>query len=163
MTLSLHTMKPARGSRTTKKRVGRGNASGHGTTAGRGTKGQRARTGGRKRLKMKGMRAMLLSFPKQRGFTSTHPSVYDVRIGRVILAFQDGDRVDLAALKEKKIVPKAAVLAKVIGGGPVDKKLRFIGIRATVSVKAEVEKAGGSFEAAPKRLVKKGKDAKKKA
>ncbi|MCI0479468.1 50S ribosomal protein L15 [Candidatus Uhrbacteria bacterium] len=161
MTLALHTITPSRGSRPKKTRVGRGNASGRGTTAGRGTKGQRARTGGRKRLKMKGMRQMLLSFPKRRGFTSAYPTVYDIRIGRVVEAFKDGDRIDLAALKSKKLVPKSAAFAKVIGGGTVDRKLTFVGIRATASVKADVEKAGGSFGAAPKRSVKKTKDAKK--
>lgn len=146
MTLTLHTLKSAKGARQKKFRVGRGNASGRGTTAGRGTKGQRARTGGRKRLKLKGMKQMLLAFPKRRGFTSTHPTVYDMPVGRVAAVFQDGDRIDLDALKAKKLIPRVAVLAKVIGGGTVGKKLTFIGIRASASVKADVEKAGGSFQ-----------------
>ena len=53
MSISMHTLKPAHGSRTKKFRIGRGNASGRGTTAGRGTKGQRARAGGRNKLKVK--------------------------------------------------------------------------------------------------------------
>jgi large subunit ribosomal protein L15 len=155
MTLTLNTIRSPKGARTKRTRVGRGNASGRGTTAGRGTKGQRARTGGRKRLKMKGMRAMLLSFPKKRGFTSTFPTVYDIPVSRVIAAFKDGDRVDLDALKAKKLIPKVAVIAKFIGGGAIDKKLKIVGIRATASVKEAIEKAGGSFEAAKKPIAKK--------
>ncbi|HEU0051133.1 MAG TPA: uL15 family ribosomal protein, partial [Patescibacteria group bacterium] len=70
MALSLHTLHPVKGSRTKKFRVGRGLGSGRGKTAGRGTKGQRARTGGRKRLRLKGLKQMLLAFPKTRGFQS---------------------------------------------------------------------------------------------
>lgn len=145
MTLTLHTIKPSVGSRQKKTRVGRGNASGRGTTAGRGTKGQRARTGGRKGLKLKGMRQMLLSFPKSRGFKSDFPVVTAIPLDRIVAKFSDGDRVDLAALKKAHLIPNRAMLAKVIGGGDAVKKLNFIGIRATTSVKAAIEKAGGSF------------------
>jgi large subunit ribosomal protein L15 len=155
MTLTLHTISSPKGARTHRTRVGRGNASGRGTTAGRGTKGQRARTGGRKRLKLKGMKQMLLAFPKRRGFASKYPTVYDVRIGRVADVFKDGDRIDLDALKAKHLVPKTAVIAKVIGGGTAGKKLTFVGIRATASVKDDVEKAGGAFEADAKKTGKK--------
>lgn len=149
MALSLHTLAPSKGSRRKKTRIGRGYASGRGTTAGRGTKGQRARTGGRKRLKLKGLKQMLLAFPKSRGFTSTFPTVYAIPAERVMAKFQDGDRIDLDALKAKSLVPKSAVLAKIIGGGEIDKKLTFKDIKATASVKAAVEKAGGAFEMTP--------------
>lgn len=149
MAISLHTLAPSKGSRRKKTRVGRGYASGRGTTAGRGTKGQRARTGGRKRLKLKGLKQMLLAFPKSRGFTSTHATVYAVPVDRVMVKFQDGDRVDLDSMKAKSLVPKSAVLAKIIGGGEVTKKLSFKDIRATASVKEAIEKAGGKFEMTP--------------
>ena len=68
MSIGLHNLSPKAGSKKSKKRVGRGLAS-KGTTAGRGQKGQKARsgTGGFKRL---GMRKLLLSTPKLRGFGS---------------------------------------------------------------------------------------------
>lgn len=157
MALSLHTLAPKKGARTKKFRVGRGYATGRGTTAGRGTKGQRARTGGRKRLKLKGLKQMLLAFPKTRGFKSMHPEVYAVPVGRIMKAFASGARVDLAALQSKHLVPKTAVIAKVIGGGEIDKPLAFIDIRATAAVKEAIEKAGGSFEKAPKAKTSKAK------
>jgi large subunit ribosomal protein L15 len=163
MSLSLHTIAPKKGARTKKFRVGRGYATGRGTTAGRGTKGQRARTGGRKRLKLKGLKQMLLAFPKSRGFKSTFPTVYAVPVGRVMKAFSAGDRVDLDALKAKHLIANRAVLAKVIGGGEVDKKLIFIDIATSASVKAAVEKAGGSFEKTKaKKKAASAKDSKKK-
>lgn len=161
MSLSLHTLAPKKGSRTKKFRVGRGYATGRGTTAGRGTKGQRARTGGRKRLKLKGLKQMLLAFPKNRGFQSTYPTVYAVPADRLLKAFQSGDRVDLDALKAKRLVPKVAVKAKVIGRGEIDKKLTFVDIMATASVKEAVEKAGGSFESTAKKKGAKKADGKK--
>jgi large subunit ribosomal protein L15 len=163
MALSLHTLAPKKGSRAKKFRVGRGYATGRGTTAGRGTKGQRARTGGRKRLKLKGLKQMLLAFPKTRGFKSTYPTVYAVPVGRVLKAFDAGARVDLDALKAKHLVPKSAVIAKLIGGGEIDKKLSFIDIKTTASVKEAIEKAGGSFEKAPKAKTSKSKTKGKKA
>ncbi|MBU1034509.1 50S ribosomal protein L15 [Patescibacteria group bacterium] len=145
MILTLHTLKPAKKSRRKKLRVGRGNASGKGTTAGRGTKGQKARTGGRKNLKLKGLKQMLLSFPKTRGFKSTHPEVFAVRLETVAKSFKDGEKINLNALKKSGLIPKRAKMAKIVGGGIIDKKLNFVDIKSTATVKAAVIKAGGSF------------------
>lgn len=146
MSLSLHTLKPSKGSRQKKTRVGRGYGSGRGTTAGRGTKGQRARTGGRKRLKLKGLKQMLLAFPKTRGFQSKHATVYAVPVKRLV-KFQDGDTVDLESLIAKRLVPKSAVLAKLVGNEEIGKKLTVVGIKTTASVKASIVKAGGTISA----------------
>ncbi len=162
MSLSLHTLAPKPGARKTSRRVGRGYASGRGTTAGRGTKGQRARTGGRKRLKLKGLKQMLLAFPKTRGFQSKFPTVYAVPVDRILPKFQAGARIDLDALKKAGLVPKSATLAKVIGNDAIDKALTFVNIRATTTAKAAIEKAGGKFmNPKPKKSKNTKKDAKK--
>lgn len=145
MALSLHTLAPSKGSRRKKTRVGRGYASGRGTTAGRGTKGQRARTGGRKRLKLKGLKQMLLAFPKTRGFSSKRPTVYAVPVKR-LSKYQEGDTVNLDTLKAKRLIPKSAVGAKLIGNEEIGKKLNVVGIQTTASVKASIEKAGGKIQ-----------------
>ena len=69
MSLSLHTIKPSKGAAKKRKRVGRGNASGHGTYSTRGLKGQKSRSGvsGLKRL---GLKMTLSRIPKKRGFKS---------------------------------------------------------------------------------------------
>lgn len=146
MALSLHTLTPAKGARAKTFRVGRGNASGRGTTAGRGTKGQRARTGGRKRLKLKGLKQMLLSFPKTRGFVRQVPEVHALRIEHVLKVYSDGERITIASLKKKDLIPKSVTRVKLIGTGTVDKKVTIVDIQATASVKQAIEKAGGSFE-----------------
>jgi len=151
MALTLHTIKPAPGSRTKKFRRGRGEGSGSGKTAGRGTKGQRSRSGGRNKLKMRGLRQMLLSFPKLRGFRSRHPKSATVSLERVAKAFKAKDVIDLRALKAHGLVSPGYSRAKLVGQGPVDKALQFSGIAASAAAKAAVEKAGGSFVAPKKR------------
>jgi large subunit ribosomal protein L15 len=145
MSLSLSTLAPAKGARKKSFRVGRGNASGRGTTAGKGTKGQRARTGGRNRLKLKGLKQMLLSFPKLRGFQSRYMKPVTLPIERVEKAFAANEKIDVRALKAKGLMPKSALLAKVVGSSAT-KALTFVNVLSSASAKAAVEKAGGSFK-----------------
>src|SRR5262245_32791510 len=126
MELSLHTVRPAKGARAKSFRVGRGNASGRGTTAGKGTKGQRARTGGRNKLKLKGLKQMLLAFPKLRGFQSRYPKPETVTLATLSKVFSGGERIDLKSLKAKELVSKSALAAKVVGSTSVDKKFTLV-------------------------------------
>lgn len=151
MALTLHTIAPKKGAKTKKFRVGRGEGSGSGKTAGRGTKGQRARSGGRNKLKMKGMRQMLLSFPKLRGFTSRYAKPETVRLDKVAAIFKGNEKIDIKALKSKGLVGKTAIRVKLVGATAPDKALTFVGIPASKNVRAAVEKAGGSFAAAAKK------------
>lgn len=164
MTLALHTIKPAKGSRTKAFRIGRGNASGRGTTAGRGTKGQRARTGGRKGLKLKGMKQMLLQFPKLRGFRSRFQKPATVTLTSLSRAFPSGATVDLQALQAKRLVSPRATRAKLVGAGAVTSVFALSGISASISAKTAIEKAGGSVALAVigKGPAKGGKNMKKR-
>ncbi len=143
MSLSLHTLKPAKGSRTKKFRIGRGEGSGSGKTAGKGTKGQRSRSGGRNKLKLKGLKQMLLSFPKLRGFKSPYVKAATVRADVLEKAFPVGGILDLYALKQKGLVSKNALSAKIVG---TEIKAAFTvkGLAVSDSAKAAIEKAGGS-------------------
>jgi len=144
MSITLHSLTPNKGARTKKVRVGRGLGSGIGKTAGRGTKGQRSRSGGRNKLRLKGLKQMLLGFPKQRGFRSLTAKVEAVPLARLD-ALKEGVRIDLKTLKHAGLVSRSAQSAKLVGNGPLTKKLTFKGIRATTGAKAAVEKAGGSL------------------
>src|SRR5262245_50212699 len=104
MSLSLNNLRPAYGSKSQPKRVGRGNASGKGTTAGRGGKGQKARTGGRNRLKRLGMRRQMLQTPKLRGFKSKYAKDETVSLGAISAAFVDGANVTPKSLAKKGLV-----------------------------------------------------------
>lgn len=144
MSLSLNTIGPRPGSRTKKFRVGRGPGSGRGTTAGRGTKGQRARTGGRKGLRLKGLKQMLLGFPKMRGFQSLHGQIVTIPLTR-LEQLPEGMIVSVKTLKERKLMPRSAWSAKIVGKGELKKKFTVKGVLASASAKVAIEKAGGSF------------------
>lgn len=155
MSLTLHTLKPSRGSTTRRFRVGRGNASGSGTTAGRGTKGQRARTGGRNRLKLKGMKQMLLRIPKNRGFNSqiAHPT--GVTLAQLERWCQVGERVTTESLQKRNLIPANSIGIKVlVSKEKLTKKLILVGATASEEARKAVEAAGGSFEKAEEKKKK---------
>jgi large subunit ribosomal protein L15 len=142
----MNTLAPAKGARTKKFRVGRGEGSGRGKTSGKGTKGQRSRTGGRKGLKLKGIKQMILGFPKLRGFRSTFTPVVTLPLERIAKVFNSPMTVDLKALKSKELVARSAQRVKLVGTAALEKPLNFVNISASASAKAAVEKAGGSFK-----------------
>lgn len=144
MSLTLHTLAPRKGSHTKSFRVGRGISSGRGKTAGRGTKGQRARTGGRKRLALKGMKQMLLAFPKLRGFQSRYTAAASVPL-RALEKFKDGSVVTLETLHRAGLIHRSDRAAKIVSGGELTKKLTIKGVSASAGARAAIEKAGGSF------------------
>lgn len=141
----MHALAPAKGARTKSFRIGRGLGSGRGKTAGRGTKGQKSRSGGSNKLVLKGMKQMLLAFPKSRGFQSRFVKAATVPVAK-LAAFEDGSKVDLATLKAKGLVLRTALSAKVIGGGELKKKMHLKGIATTAGAKAQIEAAGGSVK-----------------
>ncbi len=143
MSLTLHTLAPRKGARTASFRIGRGISSGRGKTAGRGTKGQRARTGGRKGLALKGMKQMLLSFPKLRGFQSRFPSIATVPL-RALESFPEGAVVTLETLRKAGLIHRADRGAKIVGNGVYAKKVTLRGIMISAGARAAIEKAGGS-------------------
>src|SRR5436190_10599489 len=98
MTMRLNEMKPARGARKTRLRVGRGASAGQGKTCGRGVKGQRARKGGYHKVGFEGGQMPLQRRLPKTGFRSKmKPTVAEVRLSE--LAKLEGTVVDLAALK----------------------------------------------------------------
>ncbi|MFA5130186.1 MAG: 50S ribosomal protein L15 [Patescibacteria group bacterium] len=147
--LQLHTIKPARGSRRTKKALGRGEGSGKGKTAGRGTKGQRARSGGKARLTLKGLKRIVLRIPKNRGFRSGTPHPTTVTLDQLNSWFENGAHVDLSVMKSKNLIPHNAPGAKIVNTGELKKKLTLTGIFSTPAALEAITKAGGSIEKPP--------------
>jgi large subunit ribosomal protein L15 len=148
--LSLHSVAPAKGSKTKRFRIGRGNASGSGTTAGRGTKGQRARTGGRNRLKLKGMKQMLLRIPKNRGFQSHLPHPTAITLTQLDAAMKVPGKVTLKDLQKKRVVARTATGVKLLNSGKLTKALTLVDVSASVKAREAVIAAGGSFESTKK-------------
>ena|SRR3990167_941767 len=146
MTLSLHTIKPARGSTKRRKLIGRGNSSGHGTFSTRGTKGQRARTGGRNKLKRLGFKKILAQTPKNRGFKSDKPKNQAVNLKDLNQSFADGAKINALNLLRADLIGTVEAPIKVLGAGELKlKNLEFTGVKMSQSARAQVEKLGGKI------------------
>ncbi len=143
--LTLHTIKSFRGSKKARKRVGRGFGC-HGTYSGRGQKGQRARSGGKKGLKLKGVKRMLLGIPKMRGFHSHYPKMEVVNVGDLDKKFKEGDIINPQALLKMKLVDRIKEGVKILGDGEISKKLVIKGCAVSKSAKEKIEKAGGTVK-----------------
>lgn len=145
MALTLHELKASKGSRKTKKRVGRGLGS-TGTTAGRGQKGQKARAGssGHKR---RGMRRTILSTPKLRGFNSPHADLQPVNVGELAEVYKKGDVVSKRTLFKKKLIASKQRGVKILGRGEIDVAVTIKGCSVSKVGAEKVMAAGGKIEA----------------
>jgi len=154
MSLGLHNLKPARGSQKKRKRVGRGNASGHGTYSGRGLKGQKSRSGGRKGLKLRGFRKRVLQTPKLGGFKSRQPKMEVINLGDLDKKFSAGDIVDPRKLIETGLIRETKNGVKVLGDGELTKKLTVKADCFSKTAKDGIIDSGGSVELIGKERVK---------
>src|ERR1700761_3023043 len=128
--MELNNLKPAAGAKHAKRRVGRGIGSGLGKTAGRGHMGQKARAGGFHKVGFEGGQMPLQRRLPKRGFVSlSRHETAEVRLGD--LSKVQAEVVDLAALKTAGLVPGAALNAKVILAGSVERKVTLKGLRVS--------------------------------
>jgi len=142
MTIKLHDLKPAPGSKTRKTRVGRGEAS-KGKTAGRGTKGTKARKnvpvtfeGGQMPIHMR--------LPKLKGFRNRFRTEYEVvNVGDINRLFPKGGEVSLEDLVASGAVRKNT-LVKVLGDGKLTVKVDVSAHKFSGSAREKITAAGGS-------------------
>ena len=146
--MELKDLKPAEGSRHSRKRVGRGNGSGYGKTAGRGLNGQKSRAGGGKRPGFEGGQTPLaMRLPKLPGFrTSNRVEYLPVNVSRLEEKFEAGEVVNGESLKAKGIIKHEDALVKVLGDGELTKALTVSVDKVSASAKAKIEAAGGKVE-----------------
>ena len=141
----LNTLKPAAGSKKTRKRVGRGIGSGSGKTCGRGHKGQKSRSGGFHKVGFEGGQMPLQRRVPKVGFSSRVGMVTDeIRLHE--LNNIDADVIDLAALKEANLINKSILRVKVMVSGKLEKAVTLKGIRVTKGAREAIEAAGGKVE-----------------
>ena len=144
-TMKLNSLKPAEGSKSTRKRVGRGIGSGLGKTCGRGHKGQKSRSGGFRKVGFEGGQMPLQRRLPKVGFNSKKKLLTaEIRLHELELV--SGDVVSLDTLKEANLVSKNTLYAKVILSGKIDKAITVKGLRATKGAKEAIEAAGGKIE-----------------
>jgi len=143
--MRLNTIKPARGAKRPRLRVGRGVSAGQGKTCGRGVKGQRARKGGYHKVGFEGGQMPLQRRLPKVGFRSAIKATRaEVRLSD-LEGLKDG-LIDLKALIEAKVVPVHTERAKVIQSGELKKAVTLKGVAVTKGARAVIEAAGGKIE-----------------
>jgi len=144
--MKLHELKPALGSTTAPKRLGRGVGSGLGKTAGKGHKGAKSRSGGGKRPGFEGGQMPLTRRVPKRGFTNIFKKEYaTVNVGSLEV-FEEGTVVTVDMLKDAGLVKKLLDGVKILGGGDITKNLTVRATRFTASAKEKIVAAGGKAE-----------------
>ena len=146
--MQLNDLRPAEGAKKSRKRVGRGNSSGHGTYSGRGLNGQLSRAGGGKGSGFEGGQMPLsMRLPKLPGFRNINRVEYaPVNVSRLEAVFESGDVVDGASLVEKGVIKSEAIPVKVLADGSLTKSLTVRVDKVSASAQAKIEAAGGKVE-----------------
>ena len=145
--MKLHELTPAAGSKKAVKRIGRGPASGQGKTAGKGHKGQLARAGRGMRPGFEGGQMPLQRRLPKRGFNNIFAKeIVTVNVSDLEKRFNDGDVVDVAALKASGLIKKELDGVKVLGNGELTKKLDVKVNAYSESAKQKIEALGGKAE-----------------
>ncbi len=144
--MSLHDLKPPRGAKHSKKRVGRGQGSGQGKTAGRGHKGAKSRSGFKFKRGFEGGQMPLHRRVPKRGFHNPFRVEYDVvNLDTLGLRFGAGTVVTPELLRERGLVGDNRV--KVLGRGEIDKALTVRAHKFSGKAAEKIAAAGGAAEA----------------
>jgi len=144
--MELSNLKPKKGARHAKKRVGRGQGSGHGKTAGRGEKGQKSRSGYSRMLGFEGGQMPLHRRLPKRGFTNIFKKEYATVNVSELERFDDGATVDENALRQARLVKGRNDGVKILGDGKLSKKLTVVATKFSASARKQIEAAGGSCQ-----------------
>jgi large subunit ribosomal protein L15 len=155
MSIGLHNLQPAPGSRKDRKRVGRGTGSGHGKTAGRGHKGYGSRSGAKDRARFEGgqtpihMRMRKLRGPNKKmsmPFEMFRTHTQPVNLADLEQRFDSGASVDVAALRAAGLATRRDVPVKILGRGELDKKLTVHAHKFSKTARERIESAGGTCQ-----------------
>lgn len=142
-----HELRPPQGARKRRKRIGRGNASGHGTYAGRGIKGQQARSGYSTRPAFEGGQTPLVRrLPRRRGFHNPFRVAYTPVNLRDLAKFPADSEVTPESLRETGVVRSLHLPIKILGDGELDAALTVRAHRVSSAARAKIEAAGGTIE-----------------
>ena len=144
--MNLNTLSPDPGSKTNRRRVGRGIGSGLGKTSGKGHKGQKARAGGFHKINFEGGQMPIQRRLPKMGFKSRVGKTVD-EVNLSELAKLTVELIDIDALKAAGLVNKAIREVKVILSGEITKAVKLKGLRVTKGARKLIEDLGGSVEA----------------
>jgi len=146
--MKLNELKPPKGSRRPKKRVGRGHGSGWGKTCGRGHKGQKSRSGASIPAWFEGgqmplVRRLPKSGPRRIGHVRIEYSVVNIQ---TLSIFEDGATVSLETMFESGIVKGKNSRVKILGDGEIEKKLTVQAHKFSKTAVEKIEAVGGTVE-----------------
>lgn len=140
-----HEVSPADGSRKDRKRVGRGDGSGHGTYSGRGCKGQKSRSGCKIRPGFEGGQLPIIKrLPRKRGFTNLFRNEYAiVKLGTLNI-FQANSEVTPETMLDIGVIKSLNLPVKILADGDIKHPLLVKANKFSVAAKTKLEAAGGT-------------------
>ncbi len=144
--MKLHELNAPAGSRSGRKRKGRGTATGQGKTAGRGMNGQNSRSGGGVRLGFEGGQMPLYRRLPKRGFNNKWAKEYSEVNVSALNRFEAGTEVTPALLKEAGLVKQVVDGVKILGNGQLDRAVTVKAQKFTASAVEKITAAGGKAE-----------------
>jgi large subunit ribosomal protein L15 len=146
--MKLNQLQPFSGARQSKKRIGRGDASGTGGTAGRGHKGQKSRSGGSIPAWFEGGQMPLVRrLPKRGPKRTAHKRIeYDIVNLGTLNQFDDGEDITLDRLISASLVSPRNPKVKILGEGTLEKQLTIHAHRFSKSAIQEIESKGGKIK-----------------
>ena len=142
-----HQVAPTPGTRRGRKRLGRGDASGHGSYSGRGMKGQKSRSGRGMRPGFEGGQLPLIKgLPMRRGFTNIFKKQYHLVKVEELNEFPSDSEVLPESLVQAGILRSIKHPVKILGNGEITVPLRICAHKFTGSAREKIEAAGGRAE-----------------
>lgn len=143
-------LKPPVGSKRNRKRIGRGDGTGHGSYSGRGVKGQKARSGGGVRPGFEGGQLPIVKrLPRKRGFTNIFKTEYSiVNLGKLGV-FAPGSKVGPQELLEAGLVKSIKRPIKILSDGEINQPLVVKADKISAAAQRKIVAAGGSIEEIP--------------
>ena len=140
-------LSPAPGSKKSRKRVGRGDGSGHGTYSGRGCKGQKSRSGFKMRPGFEGGQLPLIKrLPRKRGFVNIFRVEYNIVNLSKLNIFEPGSEVTPEVLVAAGLVKSLRHPIKILAEGDINHPLVVKANKFSAAAKAKIEAAGGKVE-----------------
>ncbi len=145
--MDLSSLKAPLGAAKKRKRVGRGDASGHGGTSGKGHKGQKARSGGYVRDGFEGGQMPMSRRLPKRGFRNPFRESYvGVNVMDLCRKFEKGAVIDEEAILKSGLVKKKGAGIKLLAKGNIDFPVTVKMAKISAAAKAKITAAGGSIE-----------------
>ncbi len=145
--MRLNELAPAPGEKHKRKRVGRGDSSGHGSYSGKGQKGQKSRSGGGVRPGFEGGQLSIIKrLPSKRGFTNIFRVEYNVVNLGQLNRFAPDTEVTLEQLADAGLIKKRGQPVKVLAGGELEHALTVRVDAFSAAAKQKIEAAGGKAE-----------------